>query len=591
MNARYTKAIIKIIPVGIIVLLLFLCLFSMIPRADCPVETRYTRGDQHSVNGLTAYKLATSQSVLSQSVTTSYSGSVTVYWGIKVWKRASDGTETEITTTYSAVVSRSSDGSGIQSKTWTCMTTELESTDAIVVRVYYWELLGSPVLKATFITEQLGANEISSTWTVYYYTYRTYNDKFDTTTQRFYWGTSTYNSRIENFVWSPAPPTGYTLLDSYSEEYQYASLGLWVVHPSSTSFPSSIGQSWNYSSGDSSYKLYQARFYLSRWSNPTGNLTAVLYIADGNGKPIGDALATSNKVDVTTVPLTVFMVVVFNFPEPRYTVTINTIYVIQCEMTEGSCDGSNYVKAGYDDYEGKDNSNMSKYVFSAWSAVNGDCCFYIYGETIVGYTLNLRVMDWDLTDAINGAYTYVNSSQQTSDANGWSNYTNLDSGTYYINVSWYGFYVNGTFSIELTTDTTMDVRCKIYDVYVQVLPANQKGILYTANVTVFNATSEASNKIRTNLSNKTGYTSLSNLPNATLTFTVYAKSDYSLVIANVTRTPTSDEQTLSAVICNQNYGTTLINWEIILIPVGIVFFSKSLKNKRKNKRRHGIRRA
>jgi len=158
--------------------------------------------------------------------------------------------------------------------------------------------------------------------------------------------------------------------------------------------------------------------------------------------------------------------------------------------------------------------------------------------TSVGYQLNLHVLDYDLADSIASANVFIkndtNSYIQTSDANGWANWTGV-SGTVYINASYYGFWVNGTFSTSVSSDTTLNIRCNLYDVYVQVLPANQQGILYTANVTVFNSTSLEANKICTALSNETGYAYLPNLPNNTLTFTVYAKSDYSLVIANVTQ--------------------------------------------------------
>jgi len=169
-----------------------------------PVETRYMRGDQHTVNGLTAYILGTTQSDVEQVHKRGFSGNVGIEWGIRVWKRKSDGTEEEITNgTPVAIVSRGADGEGIQSATWTCPQTSLSSTDAIVVRVYVRELGGSWYLHAEFITEQLGASSLDgATWTVYYYTYRRYNALFDITDAWFYWGTTDKNSRIENFSWS-----------------------------------------------------------------------------------------------------------------------------------------------------------------------------------------------------------------------------------------------------------------------------------------------------------------------------------------------------------------------------------------------------
>ena len=169
------------------------------------------RGDQHTVNGLTAYILGTTQSNTEQNSLIEKSGwgtgGKTVNWGIRVWKRDSGGGETEITGgTPVAQVSRNAAGEGIQSNTWACPEISLATTDSIVVRVYA-EIVGQVAwtVQATFTTEQLGAVVLSNvSWTVYYYV------KYDTSTSLFgsytkgwfYWGTSTYNSRIGNFTWT-----------------------------------------------------------------------------------------------------------------------------------------------------------------------------------------------------------------------------------------------------------------------------------------------------------------------------------------------------------------------------------------------------
>jgi len=171
------------------------------------VETRYLRSDQHTVNGLTAYVLGTSQTTSFLSRTQTFSGSPTVEWGIRVWRRAADGTETEVTSgTPVAVVSRAYDGSGLQSATWNCPQTSMADTDAIVVRVYV-RGGGSWILLETFITEQLGAGQLdAATWTVYYWTSRQYVPPVGQTSTSFRFGDSTYNSRIEGFSWSVPPP-------------------------------------------------------------------------------------------------------------------------------------------------------------------------------------------------------------------------------------------------------------------------------------------------------------------------------------------------------------------------------------------------
>jgi hypothetical protein len=179
-------------------------------------EIRYMRGDEWAVNGLTAFKLDITQSNTTQNGSKTRTGIYTYYVGIRVWKRDSAGVETEITAgSPVAIVSRDVDGAGIESNTWDCPLTSLASTDAIVVRVYHrlgtnqdWSLVVTPTLKdGVFITEQLSASSLDAvTWTVYYYlsyvTQEIVKPPYFQCVGIFWWGTSTYNSRIENFQWS-----------------------------------------------------------------------------------------------------------------------------------------------------------------------------------------------------------------------------------------------------------------------------------------------------------------------------------------------------------------------------------------------------
>lgn len=166
------------------------------------------RGDTHTVNGLTAYKLATTQSSIAKSFSqTQLDDYYPAYWGIQVWKRNASGYETQLSSGIVAQVSRTSQGQSIQSATWNCPFTSLNPTDTIVVRTYQKIGSGSWQLAATFTTEQLGATQLdNSTWTVYYYTKLTwtYIPKYEIeeTKATFYWGTTTYNSHIKNFEYN-----------------------------------------------------------------------------------------------------------------------------------------------------------------------------------------------------------------------------------------------------------------------------------------------------------------------------------------------------------------------------------------------------
>jgi len=173
-------------------------------------EVRYLRDDQHTVNSLLVYKLDTTQSStgLSTQVEETGAGGATVLVGIRVWKRDDVGVETEITGgTPVAQASTSAVGEGLLSATWDCPQTALDDTDSVVVRVYIkvgslpWD---QGATLPDFTTEQLSADSLlAATWNCYYYI------KYETKTTgapagrytraTFYWGTSTYNSRIDNF--------------------------------------------------------------------------------------------------------------------------------------------------------------------------------------------------------------------------------------------------------------------------------------------------------------------------------------------------------------------------------------------------------
>lgn len=173
-----------------------------------PIEIRYMRSDQHTVNGLTAYILGLTQSNIAKFYQLSDYGRLAVYTGIRVWKRNVDGNETEITGgSPVAVAYRSASGSGLVSATWICPLTSLELTDAVVVRVYMrLGVSGVWSLASEFITEQLGATQLDNvTWTVYYWLELSIIKDPELgyiSSGIFRWGTSTYNSRIENFAWS-----------------------------------------------------------------------------------------------------------------------------------------------------------------------------------------------------------------------------------------------------------------------------------------------------------------------------------------------------------------------------------------------------
>lgn len=160
-------------------------------------ETRYMRGvaNEAVVNGLTAYSLGLTQSTTAGNWAPG--NSVSVYLGIRVYKRSSAGVETEITTALSATVSRTATGSGFQTGTWTPPVTPLALTDSIVVKVYGGTAANPTTVRATFTTGQLGTVQLDANqWSVQYWT------RYANTAgggSDWYWGTATYDNHITGF--------------------------------------------------------------------------------------------------------------------------------------------------------------------------------------------------------------------------------------------------------------------------------------------------------------------------------------------------------------------------------------------------------
>ena len=185
---------------------------------DITTETRYMRGDQHTVNDLETYQFGVTQSTnalsnLIDSGTGPNLNDETINWGIRVYVRNSAGGMTEITGgSPEAIVTRTANGQGIQTTTWNCPETGISDTDALVVRVLA-EIEGRVpwTVQSQFITEQLGSDQLeASTWTINYHTeYLTGQEGGGGggppqryTRGWFHWGDSTVNSNIEGISYS-----------------------------------------------------------------------------------------------------------------------------------------------------------------------------------------------------------------------------------------------------------------------------------------------------------------------------------------------------------------------------------------------------
>jgi hypothetical protein len=127
----------------------------------------FFRGDSHIVNNVTAFQLDTTntESAVDANETSITSG-LNVSWGFRVYLLHDGGAVSELTSTYSGLITRVIDGYGYCYSTWSCPATPLVmGYDSIEIRVYTQIGAGSWTLKGTFTTPRLLEKYLkASTW-------------------------------------------------------------------------------------------------------------------------------------------------------------------------------------------------------------------------------------------------------------------------------------------------------------------------------------------------------------------------------------------------------------------------------------------
>ncbi len=181
-----------------------------------------------------------------------------------------------------------------------------------------------------------------------------------------------------------------------------------------------------------------------------------------------------------------------------------------------------------------------------------------------GYDLDLQVKDWDMSDPISGAKVCKDSDVKTSDVNGWANFSEITGGsTVSVSVYYFGYPVNGSFSVTVDNYKTIAVRCKLYDAYFHLIDDIGNPVS-GANVTAFNTTA-LSHQITSGSTNSTGYAYLKNLPNSTsLPIAVYYPDNQTLR-AKTTRNISSDEVVTSDITVSLFLLITLYKVRLDLI--------------------------
>ena len=171
-------------------------------------STLYMRSDTQTFRGVTGYKLSETQSSTSTIDSREKLDTDThnISYGVTIYSVDWNETQTAVTSTVVAIVTRTSDGAGIQTVSWTYDSPLV--LDALLVRVYQRFGAEDWSLRASFIMFE-DASIKEPTFTFYYYTERITTwqpipSKWNTTSV-FRWGSSTYNSRIELDYTEPHP--------------------------------------------------------------------------------------------------------------------------------------------------------------------------------------------------------------------------------------------------------------------------------------------------------------------------------------------------------------------------------------------------
>ena len=158
-------------------------------------EAWYYRTDTHTVNGVTAYRLANAPSSTGKTDTVTIDGAYWTCYGVRIWVVDVNGETEELTDGEPvAVVYRSDTSQGLQSATWNCSGYD-GIVNALMIKVYQRFGTQEWSLRVTFITENETLIKLpEATWTFHYYTRRVYID-YDTIST-FYWGAD-WGSSVE----------------------------------------------------------------------------------------------------------------------------------------------------------------------------------------------------------------------------------------------------------------------------------------------------------------------------------------------------------------------------------------------------------
>ena len=167
--------------------------------------------------------------------------------------------------------------------------------------------------------------------------------------------------------------TAIKIVDSYSESNKNTARG--IAAEGSGYNP---GHSQTFT-GNSAI-LNQVKWYLKKINSPTGNIVAKIY-ASFDGKPNGEALATSDVVDVSTLNNLDYALVIFTFSGINKITLVNTTtYNVSAEYYGG--DGSNFVGIGMGTTSPVGTSSVFDGTNWGTTSTTFTYCFYVYKDTM-----------------------------------------------------------------------------------------------------------------------------------------------------------------------------------------------------------------
>ena len=126
------------------------------------------------------------------------------------------------------------------------------------------------------------------------------------------------------------------------------------------------------------------------------------------------------------------------------------------------------------------------YLTSFYEMNNGKVCLlYIEYDGIEYYSLlcdlvyitynaNLKVVDANSNVILSGATVYINNGTEYSQAvsSGWANYTGITPQNITVKVKYQDVWVNGTFTLIMNNNKTVDIICSVYSLTVYVTDVN-----------------------------------------------------------------------------------------------------------------------